>query len=103
MNVSEKKRINKQDGFTAIEIAIVVVVVGIVGMMSVMLFSAGKARYDLRRKAQKVSSQIDRARSLSIKYNQTLTLGFTSENSVFGLTCSTCSAAKSELPSVQLP
>ena len=91
MNAMVKSGAERERGFSAIEIVIVVVVVGIVSTLSVVMFGTAKARYDLRRKAQSVSSQIDRARSIAIKYNRTLTLGFRSENTVFGLTCASCS------------
>jgi hypothetical protein len=50
-----------------------------------------------------MSWQIERARSLAVKYNQTVTLGFNQENSVFGLTCTSCSEPKSELPPLVIP
>ena len=94
---------NGETGFSVLEIGVVVMIAGIITAASVVMFSKGKARYQLSHKAQSISWQIERARSLAVKYNQTLTLGFTSQNSVFGLTCTSCNEAKSELPTFQIP
>lgn len=94
---------NGEAGIGVVEIAIVVAIVGIITAASVVMFGKGKARYQLSHKAQSISWQIERARSLAVKYNQTLTLGFTSQNSVFGITCTSCPEAKSELPPFRLP
>jgi Tfp pilus assembly protein FimT len=94
---------NSAAGFGILEISIVVMIAGIITAASVIMFGKGKARYQLSRKAQSITWQIDRARSLAVKYNQTLTLGFTSQNSAFGLTCTGCTEAKSELPTVNVP
>lgn len=90
-------------GYNVLELAIVVMIAGIITAMSAVMFGKGKARYQLSHRAQDICWQIERARSLAIKYNQTLTLGFTSENSVFGLTCTSCSEPKSELPPLRIP
>jgi Type II transport protein GspH len=92
-----------ESGRTLLEITVVVMVAGVITATSVMMFGNGKARYDLRSKAQNLSWQIERARSLAVKYNQTLTLGFSSYNSVFGITSTGCPEAVSELPSMQIP
>jgi len=92
-----------ESGHTLVEIAVVVMVAGIITATSVVMFGNGKARYDLRHKAQTLSWQIERARSLAVKYNQTLTLGFSSQNSVFGITSTGSPEAVSELPSLQIP
>src|SRR5690349_18907650 len=89
-------------GFSVLELAVVVTISGIVTATSVVMFAKGKARYQLSQKAQSMSWQIERARSLAVKYNQTVTLGFTSQNSVFGITCN-CSEPKSELPPFVIP
>lgn len=85
-----------------LEIGVVVMVAGIITATSVVMFGRGKARYELSARAQKLSWQIEHARSLAIKYNQTLTLGFGQDGS-FGLTCADCPAAKSELSSIVIP
>jgi len=77
-------------------------VAGILTAMSLVMFSNGKARYQLSQKARGISWQIERARSLAVKYNQTVTLGFLQDGS-FGLTCINCDAIKSELPMLALP
>ncbi len=92
-----------ESGRTLLEITVVVMVAGVITATSVVMFGNGKARYDLRRKAENLSWQIERARSLAVKYNQTLTLGFSSYNSVFGITSTGCPEAVSELPSLQVP
>jgi prepilin-type N-terminal cleavage/methylation domain-containing protein len=92
-----------QDGFSMLELAVVVMIAGVITASSVVMFVNGKARYQLSQKAQAITWQIERARSLAVKYNQTLTLGFTSENSVFGITCTTCPEPKSELPAFRVP
>jgi type II secretory pathway pseudopilin PulG len=91
------------EGFSILELCFVVMIAGIITAASVVMFAKGKARYQLSQKAQNISWQIERARSLAVKYNQTLTLGFTSQNSVFGITCTSCTGPKSELPPLRLP
>ncbi len=94
---------NGEAGFTLVELAVVVLIAGVLTAASVVMFTKGKARYQLSQKAQNISWQIERARSLAVKYNQTLTLGFSQSNSVFGITCTDCPGAKSELPPFRLP
>lgn len=103
MGVFRSSQKNGEAGFTMVELAVVVLIAGIVTAASVIMFAKGKARYQLSQKAQNLTWQIERARSLAVKYNQTLTLGFTSQNSVFGLTCTSCTGPKSELPPFSLP
>lgn len=93
---------NGEAGRTLLEVAAVVMIAGIITAMSVAVFTNGKAQYALTRKAQDLGWQIERARSLAVKYNQTLTLGFQQEGS-FGLTCTGCDAVKSELGSMTIP
>ena len=101
-NISARPR-DSEAGRSIIEVVVVVMVAGIVSATAVVMFAKGKQRYQLSQRAQNISRQIERARSLAVKYNQTLTLGFTSENSVFGITCTTCTEPKSELPSLRIP
>jgi prepilin-type N-terminal cleavage/methylation domain-containing protein len=103
MGVFRSNLTNGEAGFSLLELAIVVMIAGVITAASVVLFVNGKARYQLSHKAQTISSQIERARSLALKYNQTLTLGFSSENSVFGITCTSCPEPKSELPPLRMP
>jgi prepilin-type N-terminal cleavage/methylation domain-containing protein len=90
-------------GFSLVELFVVVLIVGVLSAASVVMFGKGRARYQLTQKAQTISSQIERARSLAVKYNRTLTLGFSSQNSVFGITCTDCPEPKSELPQYHIP
>lgn len=101
-NISVRPR-DSEAGRSIIEIVVIVMVAGIITATSVVMLAKGKSRYQLSQKAQNISRQIERARSLAVKYNQTLTLGFTSENSVFGITCTTCTEPKSELPALRIP
>lgn len=103
MNILCPSSMDRESGRSVLELTIVVMVAGIITATSAVMFGNGKARYELRRKAQNLSWQIERARSLAVKYNQTLTLGFSSQNSVFGITSTSCPQAVSELPSVQIP
>jgi type II secretory pathway pseudopilin PulG len=98
-------RSNLEDdaGFSVLELTVVVMIAGVLTASSVVMFANGRARYQLRQKAQAITSQIERARSLAIKYNQTLTVGFSSENSIFGITCTNCPEPKSELPPFRIP
>jgi prepilin-type N-terminal cleavage/methylation domain-containing protein len=96
-------RDNGEAGFTLIELAAVVLIVTIMMTLSMIFFGRASAHYKLNQKAQDFASQIERARSLAIKYNQTLTVGFTSQNKVMGLTCTDCVDAKSELPPYTIP
>jgi hypothetical protein len=93
---------NGEAGRSVIEVAIVVMVAGIITATSVAIFINGKSQYTLTRKAQNLGWQIERARSLAVKYNQTLTLGFQQDGS-FGLTCTGCDAIKSELAAMTIP
>jgi type II secretory pathway pseudopilin PulG len=88
-------------GFSIIEIGVVLMIAGILTSMSLVMFSSGKARYQLSQKARGISWQIERARSLAVKYNQTLTVGFLQDGS-FGLTCTNCDVVKSELQPLTL-
>ena len=103
MGVFRSNLTTAEAGFSVIELAFVVMIAGVICAASVVMFVKGKARYQLSQKAQMISSQIERARSLAVKYNQTLTLGFSSQNSVFGITCTSCSEPKSELPPFRMP
>lgn len=93
---------NSEAGRSLIELAIVVMMTGVLTAMAVVVFGNGKARYELTRNAQSLSWQIERTRSLAVKYNQTLALEFQQDGS-FGLTCTGCDAAKSELGSITFP
>ena len=103
MGVARSNRRNVEAGFSMIELVVVVLIAGVITAASVVMFANGKGRYQLSQKAQNISWQIERARSLAVKYNQTLTLGFTSQNSVFGITCTSCTGPKSELAPLTLP
>lgn len=96
-------RDSREAGFSMVEIMAVVFIAAIIMTFSAILFERGSANYQLSQKASTLAAQIERARSLAIKYNQTLTLGFTSGNKVMGLTCANCASAKSELPSYTIP
>src|SRR5438552_4003659 len=103
MSVLKSNPKNAEAGFSVLELAVVVLIAGIITAASVVMFTKGKARYQLSQKAHNITWQIERARSLAVKYNQTLTLGFTSQNSFFGITCTSCSGPKSELAPFKLP
>src|SRR6266436_8599999 len=103
MSVLKSNPKNAEAGFSVLELAVVVMIAGVITATSVVMFAKGKARYQLSQKAQNITWQIERARSLAVKYNQTLTVGFTSQNSVFGITCTSCTGPKSELPPLRLP
>jgi Tfp pilus assembly protein FimT len=94
---------DREAGFGVIETVIVVAVAAIVITMTLMFFGNASARYQLSQKAQNIAWQIERARSIAIKKNQTITLGFNTRSKTFGLTCSDCAEAKTELASLQLP
>ena len=96
-------RRDHEAGFGVIETVIVVAVAAVVLSMTLMFFGNAGARYQLSQKAQNLAWQIERARSIAIKNNQTLTLGFNTRSKTFGLTCNDCAEAKTELASLQLP
>ncbi len=98
-----KNNKSPEAGFSIIELAIIVAIVAIIASMSLIIFGKARAHYELVNNAQNLVRQIERARSLAIKYNQTLTLGFTSENTTFGLTCTNCTEPRNELPSLLMP
>ena len=94
---------NPESGLGVIEVSIVLVISAILISVSAMYFTKTRYRYKLSQNAQSVVWQIERARTLAIKYNQTLTMGFTTSNTVLTLTCSDCASAKMELPAYSLP
>jgi Type II transport protein GspH len=94
---------NNEAGYGVIELAVVVGTVAILVSASLIIFTKSRTKYQLSQNTRNLVSQIERARSLAIKYNQTLTLGFTSSNAVFGLTCTGCTDPKKELPDYSLP
>jgi type II secretory pathway pseudopilin PulG len=96
-------RKHTESGFSLIELTVVMMVVIVVVGMSVLQFGKARMRYRLTQQAESIVGQIERARSLAIKHNQTLTLGFSSENTLLELTCSDCLVVKSELPAYRLP
>ena len=90
-------------GFTIVEIAMVVAITGILAAFSLIGFSRASRYYQLKKKANLFAGQIDRARSEAIKLNLTLTMGFSSSNKVFGLTCTSCADALADLPAIPVP
>lgn len=102
MGTNRSRQADGEAGRSIIEIAVVVMVAGIITATSVVVFSNSKSRYQLSQKAQNVTWQIERVRSLAVKYNQTLTLGFAQDGS-FGLTCTDCATAKGEISAITFP
>ena len=98
-----KDRAEREGGFGVLEVVIVVSLSLVITTMALLGFSRARARYDLTQKAQNLTSQIERSRSIAIKLNKTLTLGFSSDRKTFGLTCTDCPEAKAELGSMTLP
>lgn len=93
----------REAGFSLIELSVVVLFTAIITTFSLILFSKASGNYQLNQKANAMAWQIERARSLAVKYNQTLTVGFTSGNKVMDLTCGDCADAKTELPPYTIP
>jgi prepilin-type N-terminal cleavage/methylation domain-containing protein len=96
-------RDSSEAGFSLVEILVVVLITAIIMTFSLILFWRASGYYQLGQKASNLAFQVERARSLAVKYNQTLTLGFTSQNKVIDLTCTDCEGAKSELPPYTIP
>jgi prepilin-type N-terminal cleavage/methylation domain-containing protein len=104
MSISTRNvRDNREAGFSVIELSVVLLIAGIMMTLSMIAFGRASAHYKLSQKAYNFAAQIDRVRSLAIKYNQTLTLGFTTQNKVMEMTCADCAEAKSELPPYKIP
>lgn len=101
MSILDEKR-SSAAGFGVIELVVVVAITIAITTMALVGFSKARARYELTQRAKNFTAQIERARSIAIKMNQTLTLGFSSDRKTFGLTC-TCSEAKDELHAITLP
>ena len=93
---------NNEAGYSLVELMIVVAFGAVITAMAMMTFEKGRERYQLRTNANRLISHIERARSLAIRYNQTLTLGFKAQDTLFGLTCN-CPDATSELPAITVP
>ena len=102
MSFSRHSRKN-QAGYSIMELSMVVAVVAIIMSMALLIFTKSRQRYEFRHKAEELTRRIERARSIAIRRNQTLTLGFTSDNTVFGLTCTDCADAKLELQPLVVP
>ena len=96
-------RTEREEGYGILEVVVVVSLSVVITTMALLGFSKARARYELSQKAQNLTSQVERARSIAIKLNKTLTLGFSSDRKTFGLTCTDCPEAKGELSSVTLP
>jgi type II secretory pathway pseudopilin PulG len=94
---------NREAGYGLLEIVTVVAVAAVITAASVIVFGKAKACYDISQKADNFAWRIERARSAALRNNKTLTLGFSSEHTTFGLTCSDCSQAKLELPEYSIP
>ncbi len=101
--INENSKIGSESGFSVIELTIVVMITLIISSFSILQFGKARSRYGLSQNAQNIAGQIERARSLAVKYNQTLNMGFTTSNTVFTLTCTDCATAKSELPAFTIP
>ncbi|HVG22092.1 MAG TPA: GspH/FimT family pseudopilin [Blastocatellia bacterium] len=93
----------REAGFSVVELGVVLLIVAIIMTITMIAFGRASAHYKLNQKAHEFAWQIERARSIAIKYNQTLTVGFTSQNKVMDLTCTDCADAKSELPPYTIP
>ena len=93
----------KEAGYGVVELAVVVAASAILVSASLIIITKSRTKYQLSQNTRSLVSQIERARSLAIKYNQTLTLGFTSNNTVFGLTCTGCDTPKKELSDFSMP
>ena len=93
---------DSEAGFGLIEIAVVLTIAAVVISMSVVVFGRAAAKYELSQRAQNITWQIERARSAAIKYNQMLTLSFSSQKQSVELTCTDCAQAKAELPAMSL-
>jgi len=100
---NREPQLGSESGFTLIELAIVVMLALILASFSVLYFGKARQRYSLSQNAQSIAWQIERARSLAVKYNQTLSMGFTTNNTTLALTCTDCAAAKMELPAYTIP
>jgi prepilin-type N-terminal cleavage/methylation domain-containing protein len=104
MNTNTSTHSNDSEaGFGLIEISVVLTIAAVIISMSVVVFGRAAATYQLSQKAQNITWQIERARSAAIKYNQTLTLSFSSQKKTVELTCADCAQAKAELPAMSLP
>lgn len=96
-------RSEREAGFGTLEVVVVASLSIVITTMALLGFSKARARYALTQRAQNLTSQVERARSIAIKLNKTLTVGFSSDKKTFGLTCTDCPEAKDELGSVALP
>jgi len=98
-----KDRDEREGGYGVLEIVIVVSLAVVITTMALVGFTKARSRYELTQRAQNLTSQIERARSIAIKLNRTLTLGFSSDKKTFGITSTDCPEAKDELASITLP
>jgi len=93
----------KEAGYGTLEVVVVASLSIVITTMALVGFSKARARYELTQRAQTLTSQVERARSIAIKLNKTLTVGFSTDKKSFGLTCTDCPEAKGELSSITLP
>ena len=98
-----RDRRESEGGYGILEVVVVVSLAVVITTMALLGFSKARSRYELTQRAQNVTSQIERARSIAIKLNKTLTLGFSSDRKTFGITSVDCPEAKDELASITLP
>ena len=96
-------RAEREGGYGVVEIVIVVSLAVVITTMALVGFTKARGRYALTQRAQNLTSQIERARSIAIKLNKTLTLGFSSDKTTFGITSTDCPEARDELASITLP
>ena len=96
-------RRESEAGYGTLEVVVVASLSIVITTMALLGFSKARARYELTQRAQTLTSQVERARSMAIKLNKTLTVGFSTDRKTFGLTCTDCPEAKGELSSITLP
>lgn len=79
-NRQRKRQITADQGFTLIELAIVIAVIGILTIVTIPKYEAVVAHYKLESSAQSVLAELRYAQQMAIEGRQTVYVGFTADH-----------------------
>jgi len=88
----------KQQGFTLLEIMIVMIIMAIITAIAIPAFSSWREKQAVHNATQALMAQLKQARVLAVSENRNVSLTFTSTSYIFDAdTTGTCSTCKKEL------